>query len=66
MAGWLDPKTQRATAFYALLGVLCSNIYHTGLTQWNFGALILMSGIGTISGLAHLLKPSGDPPNGTE
>ena len=66
MVGWLDPKTQRATAFYLLLGVLCSNIYHTGLQKWNFLALCLMTGLGTVSGLASLLgtsrPPPGDPP----
>jgi hypothetical protein len=67
MAGWIDPKTQRATAFYCLLGVLCSNIYHVGINQWNFSALVLMTGIGTLSGLTHFVqamkKIPVDPPD---
>lgn len=62
MAGWIDPKTQRATAFYALLGVLCSHIYHTGLDQWDLLALALMTGLGTVSGIANLMKKVGTPP----
>ena len=68
MAGWIDPKTQRATAFYALLGILCSNIYHVGLNHWNFAALVLMTGVGTLSGLTHFFQamrnPPADPPGG--
>lgn len=68
LAGWIDPKTQRATAFYALLGILCSNIYHSGLNHWNFMGLVLMTGVGTLSGLAHLFQafrnPPAEPPGG--
>ncbi len=68
MAGWIDPKTQRATAFYALLGILCSNIYHAGLNHWNFAALVLMTGVGTLSGLTHFMQACrntpADPPGG--
>lgn len=68
LTGWIDPKTQRATAFYALLGVVCSNIYHTGLSQWNFAALVLMTGLGTLSGIAHFIRAiketPTDPPGG--
>lgn len=67
MRGWLDPKTQKATAFYALLGVLCSQIYHAGLDQWDLAALILLTGIGSLSGLAELIhsrQPPADPPGG--
>jgi hypothetical protein len=69
MAGWIDPKTQRATAFYSLLGVLCSNIYHTGLNKYNFMALVLMAGVGSLSGLAALFNPKtpqAEPPGGTD
>ena len=69
MAGWIDPKTQRATAFYAFLGVLCSNIFHLGLNQWNLAALVLMTGLGTLSGLAQVMgrtPPPAGPPNGKE
>lgn len=69
MAGWLDPKTQKATAFYALLGVLCSHIYHTGLDQWDFLALLALTGLGTASGIMDFLNkkkanPPADPPGG--
>ena len=67
LAGWLDPKTQRATAFYALLGILCSHIYYHGLDQWDVVALALLTGVGTASGLLVLLnrsKPPVDPPGG--
>jgi len=63
--GWIDPKTQRATAFYCLLGVLCSHIYHTGMDQWDLAALVLMTGLGTLSGMAELMgrrKPPVEPP----
>jgi len=63
MAGWIDPKTQRATAFYCFLGVLCSRIYHTGLDQWNFGALVLMAGLGTLSGVVSMLQKKNSPAN---
>ncbi len=70
MAGWLDPKTQRSTAFYCLLGVLCSHIYHAGLNQWSFLALVAMTGLGTVSGILAMLKkatnPPADPPGGRE
>jgi hypothetical protein len=65
VTGWLDPKTQRATAFYAFLGVLCSNIYHRGINQWTLAALVLMAGLGTLSGLAAIMgdrEPPLDPP----
>lgn len=55
MAGWIDPKTQRAIAFYALLGMLCSDIWHTGLNRWNFTLFALMAGLGTLSGLAKVI-----------
>ena len=68
LAGWLDPKTQRATAFYAFLGIICSNIYHGGMNRWNFSALVLMTGLGTLSGLSDFLrssrKPPAEPPGG--
>lgn len=68
LAGWLDPKTQRATAFYALLGILCSNIYHAGLNHWNFAGLVLMTGLGTLSGISEFMRslrnPPADPPGG--
>jgi hypothetical protein len=68
MSGWTDPKTKRATAFYCLLGVLCSHIYHTGLDQWDLVALALMTGLGTVSGLTDLIgkktPPPADPPGG--
>jgi len=70
LGGLIDPKTQRATAFYALLGMLCSNIYHTGMNRWNFAGLVLMTGLGTLSGLTKFmlsLKASpADPPGGRE
>jgi len=63
MAGWIDPKTQRATAFYFLLGLVGSNIWHAGLNKWNFSALVLMTGLGSLSGLAALIwGPKGNPP----
>lgn len=72
MAGWLDPRTQKATAFYLFTGVLASHIYHTGLGRYDFGLVVLMAGLGTVSGLADLLraarsrKPPADPPDGRE
>ncbi len=71
MAGWTDPKTQRSCAFYALLGVLCSHIYHAGLDQWDFLALLALTGIGAASSILDLMKsrqakePPADPPGGT-
>ncbi len=68
LAGWLNPKTQRATAFYALLGVVCSNIYHNGMNHWNFAALALMTGLGTLSGLSDFMRSMrnspAEPPGG--
>jgi hypothetical protein len=55
MTGWLDPKTKRATAFYALLGVTCSRIYHTGLDKYSLCALILLTGVGSLAGIAAAL-----------
>ena len=63
--GVLDPKTQKATAFYALLGVLCGDIWHRGLHKWNLIALILFSGIGTLGAVAKMLAsahPPASPP----
>jgi hypothetical protein len=65
MAGWIDPKTQRATAFYALLGILCSNIWHVGWNHYNFSAFVLMTGLGTLSALTRFvwgLKGQKNPP----
>lgn len=70
MAGWLDPRTQKATAFYALLGVLCSHIYHAGLDQLDLLALLALTGLGTASGILDALNakkaknPPADPPGG--
>jgi hypothetical protein len=69
MSGWADPRTQRATAFYCLLGVLCSHIYHTGLDQWDLSALVLMTGLATVSSVTDILtrrktEPPADPPGG--
>ncbi len=67
MGGWTNPKTQRATAFYLILGVLCSNIYHTGLHSWEFAALLVMTGLGTVSGVMDLMgrkESPSDPPGG--
>lgn len=55
MAGWIDPRTQRATAFYCFLGLVCSNIWHAGMNKWNFAALALMTGLGTLSGLTQFV-----------
>lgn len=62
MAGWTDPKTKRSTAFYALLGVLCANIYHTGLDHYKLAALCLMAGLGSVSAILDLLRQKGTPP----
>jgi hypothetical protein len=69
MTGWTDPRTQRSTAFYALLGVLCSHIYHRGLDQWSLVALALMTGLATVSSVTDILtkrknQPPADPPGG--
>lgn len=68
MTGWTNPKTKRATAFYCLLGVLCSNIYQNGLHEWEFLALVLMTGIGTVSSVLYFLNhrkdTRTDPPGG--
>lgn len=53
--GLVDPKTKQATAFYALLGVLCGDIWNNGLHKWNLIGLILFAGLGSISGLARLI-----------
>lgn len=69
MAGWLDPRTQRSTAFYALLGVLCSHIYHSGLDQWDLLALLALTGLGSASAILGVIKarkPPADPPGGSE
>lgn len=62
--GILDWRTRRATAFYALLGVLCSDIWHRGLNRWNLIALVLMAGLGSLSGVAQLLHGNPPPPPG--
>jgi hypothetical protein len=63
VAGWIDPRTQRATAFYFLLGILGSRIFHNGLDQWSFAGLVLMAGLGTLSGLAGIAKRFQTPPD---
>lgn len=60
LMGLLDWRTRKATAFYCLLGVLCSDIWHRGLGRWNLIGLILMTGLGSLSGVAHLIH--GEPP----
>ncbi len=66
MAGWTDPKTQRATAFYAALGIVLSSIWHTGFNQWNVVVLMGLVAGGTISGLVDFSRrtPPADPPGG--
>lgn len=68
MAGWIDPKTQRATGFYCLLGVLAAHIYHHGLDQWSLAALLAMTSLGSVSGIVDMLRrasnPPADPPGG--
>ncbi len=56
--GLVDPKTQKATAFYCLLGVLCADIWHRGIHKWNLAALILFAGIGSIGALAQFIRDS--------
>ena len=68
LMGILDWRTRKATAFYALLGVLCSDIWHRGLNQWNLVGLILMAGLGGLSGVAQLIHggpPPPQPPGGS-
>jgi hypothetical protein len=60
--GILDWRTRKATAFYALLGVLCSDIWHRGLGKWNLAGLVLMAGLGSLSGIAQIIH--GGPPPG--
>jgi hypothetical protein len=68
MAGWTDPKTQRATAFYAALGIVCSRIWHVGLDQWSVVVLMGLVAGGTISGLVDFRRKDtpADPPGGKE
>lgn len=61
MLGLLNPKTQKATAFYALLGVLCGDIWHRGLHKWNLIALVLFTGLGTLAGLAEVVHGKAEP-----
>lgn len=61
MLGLLNPKTQKATAFYALLGVLCGDIWHRGLHKWNLAALVLFAGLGSLAGLAQMIHGPRDP-----
>lgn len=60
--GLLDPKTQKSTGYYAGLGILCADIWHRGIHQWNLIALILFAGLGSLSSLAHFLAKSQLPP----
>ena len=64
MGGWTDPKTQRATAFYAALGIVCSRIWHAGFDQWSLICLMGLVAGGTISGLVDLKRkdPQDGPP----
>lgn len=61
LVGLLNPKTQKATAFYCLLGVVCSDIWHRGLHQWNLAALILFAGLGSLAGIAQIIHGGKAP-----
>ena len=61
LVGLLNPKTQKATAFYCLLGVVCSDIWHRGLQKWNLVALILFAGLGSLAGIAQVIHGGKDP-----
>jgi len=58
--GLINPKTQKATAFYALLGALCADIWHRGFNTLNLSAAILFAGLGSLSAIAGILTK--DPP----
>jgi hypothetical protein len=66
MSGWTDPKTQRATAFYCALGIVCCRIWHVGFDKWSAAIITLLATGGTISGIVDVVRgqtaPPGPPP----
>jgi len=62
MSGWTDPKTQRATAFYCALGIVCARIWHVGFDKWSAAIITLLATGGTISGIVDVLQNRNAPP----
>lgn len=58
--GLLDPKTKKATAFYAFVGLLSSDTWHRGLNKWNLVGWIIATGLGSLAGIAQLLHGEKD------
>jgi len=60
-----DPKTQKATAFYVLLGALVGDIWHRGIHKWNLIALVLLAGVTGIRQIVQTLVSASDkiPPD---
>lgn len=44
----LDPKTRKATAFYAALGIAIHDVWTRGFNLFNFGMLASLAGLGAV------------------
>ena len=44
----LDPKTKKATAFYAALGIAIHDVWTRGFNPYNLGMLAALAGLGAV------------------
>ncbi len=55
MADLLDWKTRKSTAFYVALGLTAHEVWVHGFNKFTLTLSILLSGLGTLSGVARAL-----------